>query len=120
MKISRTREEWQGIINAWASSGKKVSIFCREENIKAWQFHYWKKRLTGSEEKPGFTELKFSPGGSPTGIWFQLGNGIRLNIDKGYTEVGFRLAFTAIKETLYERITNKLLNEQSEIYSTLE
>jgi hypothetical protein len=36
---------WRGLVSEQVASGKSVAAFCRERDLRVWQFYEWKKRL---------------------------------------------------------------------------
>jgi hypothetical protein len=36
---------WRGLVSGQVASGKSVAAFCRERELRVWQFYEWKKRL---------------------------------------------------------------------------
>ena len=36
---------WRGLVSEQVASGKRVAAFCRERDLRVWQFYEWKKRL---------------------------------------------------------------------------
>jgi hypothetical protein len=41
-------EDWQAIVEQWQQSGKNIELFCKEQNLSSGTFHYWKKKLIGT------------------------------------------------------------------------
>jgi hypothetical protein len=37
--------KWRSLISEQKRDGKSVARFCRERNLHAWHFYWWKKRL---------------------------------------------------------------------------
>jgi hypothetical protein len=36
---------WRGLVSEQVASGKSIAAFCRERELRVWQFYEWKKRL---------------------------------------------------------------------------
>ena len=39
---------WQQRVNAWLASGLQQAAWCRQNDVKAAQFWYWKNKLSGA------------------------------------------------------------------------
>ncbi len=48
---------WQTHIRAWEKSGLSINEYCRRNSLKANQFCYWKKKLSGDNQDT----IKFVP-----------------------------------------------------------
>ena len=46
---SADQQQWRERILSQAKSGKSIAAFCREHELRVWQFYEWKKRLRQSE-----------------------------------------------------------------------
>ncbi len=69
MTREEKRAEWAGVLELWRESGLGKSAFCREYELKPWQFQYWCRRLDAeavspeagdAEESASFVPLRFS------------------------------------------------------------
>ncbi|HTF70068.1 MAG TPA: hypothetical protein VK638_46060 [Edaphobacter sp.] len=47
--MSEARAKWRELICEQSQSGQSVSAFCRERDLRVWQFYEWKKRVRDSE-----------------------------------------------------------------------
>jgi hypothetical protein len=36
---------WRGLVSEQVASGTRIAAFCRERDLRVWQFYEWKKRL---------------------------------------------------------------------------
>lgn len=53
--------EWHKKLEAWKSSGKTRSEFCREHGIPMSTFDYWKRKQKGAKMRvPGFVKMPLS------------------------------------------------------------
>lgn len=52
--------KWRGLVLEQTQSGQSGAKFCRERNIRVWQFYDWKKRL-GEAEGAKFVSLELKP-----------------------------------------------------------
>jgi len=41
----RNRQEWQQIVDTWATSGQSVPVFCKDNNLSYASFSQWRRRL---------------------------------------------------------------------------
>ena len=51
----QARRKWQGLFSEQGRSGQSVAAFCRERQLCASHFYWWKKRLAGGGFKPGIS-----------------------------------------------------------------
>ena len=52
--------KWRDVISEQQQSGKSAATFCRERDLRVWQFYEWKKRLRESAAAP-FVEVEVKP-----------------------------------------------------------
>jgi hypothetical protein len=52
--------KWQEVVSEQQQSGKSAATFCRERDLRVWQFYEWKKRLRDAEAAP-FVEIEVKP-----------------------------------------------------------
>jgi hypothetical protein len=52
--------KWREVISEQQQSGKSAAEFCRERDLRVWQFYEWKKRLREAEI-PQFVEMEVKP-----------------------------------------------------------
>ena len=62
------KEQWQELLEQWRSSGKPITVWCREQNISVHNFYYWRDKLLPSLKKSNpspkqFIELHDKPSG---------------------------------------------------------
>ena len=55
----QARRKWQGLLSAQGRSGQSVAAFCRERQLRASHFYWWKKRL-GASGAERFVEVKLA------------------------------------------------------------
>lgn len=48
LRVARTREEWQALIDAQAASGQGVEAYCRQHGITTSCFYRWRRFLSGA------------------------------------------------------------------------
>lgn len=73
MRAAR-RETWRKILEEQAASGQSAAQFCREHEIAAWRFSYWRRALRDETVDAcglGFVELR--PPGRGSGVWVEAG-----------------------------------------------
>jgi hypothetical protein len=44
-KKEEDQARWRDLVSEQVASGKSVEAFCRERDLRVWQFYEWKKRL---------------------------------------------------------------------------
>ncbi|MHB8565451.1 MAG: IS66 family insertion sequence element accessory protein TnpA [Acidiferrobacteraceae bacterium] len=84
---------WRGLVSDQVASGKSVVAFCRERDLREWQFYEWKKRLRRSEASPFLAVEVRSPEAPPhaASVMAQIA-GIELRHRRGWSlivEAGF-------------------------------
>ena len=57
---SEALRKWQEVISEQQQSGKSAAEFCRERDLRVWQFYEWKKRLRDAEATQ-FVEIEVKP-----------------------------------------------------------
>ena len=57
--------KWRGLISEQTQSGQSAAQFCRERDIRVWQFYEWKKRLVEAEAG-SFVSVELKPAERPT------------------------------------------------------
>jgi hypothetical protein len=88
------REEWRKIIGDQAASGQSASQFCREREIPAWRFSYWRRALReDTAEACGFVELR--PASCGSGVWIEAGPW-RVHVAAGFDGATLRRAAEAL------------------------
>jgi len=101
---------WRRLVAEQLASGLSQDRFCREQQLPAGRFHYWKytklPELEGSEEKEGATEATTCPAillpvkvveSRPAGAWgaipeeagssgvqIHLPSGLRISLQRGF------------------------------------
>ena len=48
LRVARTREQWQALIDAQAASGQGVEPYCRQHGITTSCFYRWRRFLSGA------------------------------------------------------------------------
>ena len=102
-----TREErakhWRTIIEKQAASGMSAAVFCREQNIKIQQFHWWRGRFK-KEKSPtngsGFLQLVPFCGTAhkQSGVHIHLRDGMSIEVEPGFDPSTLRGVMEAIKD----------------------
>jgi hypothetical protein len=49
--------KWRELISEQNQSGQSVAVFCRERDLRVWQFYEWKKQVRHSEAEK-FVEVR--------------------------------------------------------------
>jgi|TARA_Y100000310_G_C20499324_1_gene723137 hypothetical protein len=76
--------EWVEILERWRASGLSGAEFCRREQLPAWQFYGWKRRVRDRQTEEGrFVELAFDGEARGCGVTVVVG-GIRLELASGF------------------------------------
>ena len=54
---SKKQAKWRSLVSEQEASGQSIAAFCREREMHASLFHYWKKRLQETAT-PQFVEVQ--------------------------------------------------------------
>jgi hypothetical protein len=93
-------KKWRGLVSEQARSGQSVAAFCRERNLCAPHFYWWKKRLRESAAtKPAcagrFVEVQVAASGAglvqATSAALQESGGRQLVVSVGDSRIEIRL-----------------------------
>ncbi len=85
----QARRKWQGLLSEQGRSGRSVAAFCRERQLCASHFYWWKKRL-GASGAAKFLEVKLATGAPTLGagddrrVEVVLRNGRSLRVGPGF------------------------------------
>ena len=97
------RRKWQGLISEQGRSGQSVAAFCRERQLCASHFYWWKKRLRASGAER-FVEVKLATAAPTLGaaedrrVEVVLRNGRSLRVGPGFDQELVR-ALAAVLES---------------------
>lgn len=87
---SEALTKWQEVISEQQQSGKSATEFCRERDLRVWQFYEWKKRQRDAEAAP-FVEIEVKPATNSMpatairpAIEVRLKSGRRLVVEPGF------------------------------------
>jgi len=82
----KARQRWQGLLAEQGRSGERVAAFCRERQLCASHFYWWKKRL-GASGAEKFVEVKLAAAapilGDDPRVEVVLRNGRSLRVGPG-------------------------------------
>jgi hypothetical protein len=88
-RSNRARRKWQGLLSEQGRSGQSVAGFCRERQLRASHFYWWKKRL-GANAATKFLEVKLATAapircvGEDRRVEVVLRNGRSLRVAPGF------------------------------------
>ncbi len=74
---------WREIMDRWSGSGQSKAGFCRDNDISAWQFHYWFARLRELDGEGGFARVDTEPG---AGLQLRFPSGLVLELSDNFSE----------------------------------
>lgn len=58
MKLRRTREDWQRLIEQQKTSGLSIVGFCKQNKLPTSNFYKYRNRLQASEQAPTLVKVK--------------------------------------------------------------
>ena len=88
-RSKEARRKWQRLLSEQGRSEESVTAFCRERQLRASHFYWWKKRLAASGAAK-FLEVKLAAGASTLGagddrrVEVVLRNGRGLRVGPGF------------------------------------
>jgi hypothetical protein len=87
--------EWEAKVCQQRASGLSIERWCRQNQIAAHSFHYWKDRLFPKPQltRSCFAELPISQG---TGISIEY-QGVRILIDKSFDSATLQHCLSALR-----------------------
>jgi len=101
-----TSRRWRELLSAQQASGQSIAAYCREHDVRAWQFYEWKKRLRQSEA-PSFVAVSVkaeeeramlsSPLHPPSAIELRHSRGWSLRIEPGFDAVHLRRLLSVLE-----------------------
>ncbi len=108
--MGQDREEafqrWRELVSAQQASGQSIAAYCRANDVRAWQFYEWKKRLLQSEA-PSFVAVSVkaeeeramlsSPPHPLSAIELRHSRGWSLRIEPGFDAVHLRRLLTVLE-----------------------
>lgn len=92
---SEVQQQWWERISLQEKSGKSIAAFCREHELRAWQFYEWKKRFRQKQVQPAAfvaVSLKTADMESPQPFAVSVSSAIELRHRRGWSlhiEAGF-------------------------------
>ena len=93
--------EVEGLVSEQALSGQSVAAFCREWNLSAPQFYWWKGRLR-EDPAAGFVEVQVAESATDASadspIEVRLQNGRSLMVGRGFNPEHVRALLTEAGE----------------------
>ena len=102
-RSKQARRKWQGLLSEQGRSGQSVAAFCRERQLCASHFYWWKKRL-GASGAAKFLEVKLATAAPTLGagddrrVEVVLRNGRSLRVGPGFDPALVR-ALAAVLES---------------------
>ena len=84
---------WRSVVEGRAGSGLTVSEYCFRDDVSAWSYYHWRKRLAGKFRKKAgkrlFVPVKIQPASvvAGCGVEVTLCGGQVLRAESGYDEV---------------------------------
>ena len=93
---------WQSLIDKQAESGLTASAFCREQQINAYRFYYWRRRLLKEQSREtnprGFVELVPYEKQSSAGVRILLSNDLSIEVERGFDALTLRAVIQAVRD----------------------
>ena len=97
---------WGGLVSEQVASGKSVAAFCRERDLRVWQFYEWKKRLR-KPDAAAFVAVEISRAEAPaqpssqttrmSGIEIRHRRGWSLIVEPGFDVVHLRRLLSVLE-----------------------
>lgn len=98
------RAWWRDHIERWRDSGLSQLAYCREHDLRPWQFTYWKRGLErpAAEDRSSLMPVRLvdeSPASpaADAGVVVELEEGVRLRLSRGFDAAVLAEAVTALR-----------------------
>ena len=79
-----SRDEWDALVEEFASSEMSAAEFCRKREITVWQMHYRIRQKKDSEPtRRGFVEISEPNPTLSGGFWVEVGR-FRIRVERGF------------------------------------
>ena len=76
--------EWQALVEEFASSEMSAAEFCRKREIPVWQMHYrLRQTKDGEPTQHGFIEIGKTESAPSGGLWIEAGR-FRIRVEQGF------------------------------------
>ena len=76
--------EWDALVEQFASSGLSAAEFCRKREVPVWQMHYRLRQKKDSEPtRRGFVEIGKTESAPSGGFWVEAGR-FRIRVERGF------------------------------------
>lgn len=91
---------WRSLVGKQMKSGLTAAAFCREHQINRDRFYYWRRRFQNEESRDrhlgAFVELVPYEKKSSAGVHIRLGNGLCIEVDRGFDPITLRAAIQTV------------------------
>ena len=78
--------EWQALVEEFASSEMSAAAFCRKRDVPVWQMHYRLRQKKDSEHKGrGFVEIRKIETAPTGGLWIEAGR-FKIRVERGFDQ----------------------------------
>jgi transposase len=92
------REQWQGHLQSWRSSGTTQIAYCQQHGLSRHAFQYWKHQLDNGGPSR-FVELTQTPAfGGRSHIEILLAEGVRIHVPQGTGPEELRMVLHVLRE----------------------
>ena len=86
VELEKKRHYWLGVLEDWQESGQSKAEFCRERNLRAWQFYYWHRRLGDGPSRSGRGFVRVAALSETSGIRLRTAGGLEIELDDSFDE----------------------------------
>ena len=76
-------ENWQHILEELSQSGKSISQYCKENDLKPHTIRYWRQKLKRSSSAAGFVPVNTHT--MHSGVEICYPNGVRIKLAAGFS-----------------------------------
>ncbi len=87
----QTQTDWPTHVNNWQASGLTQSEYCRRNDLKPYNFTYWKKRLTGRPEEDASIFVPLAPLPAAPLVELRVLDGLRIEL-----KINLRLSWSGV------------------------
>ena len=91
------RAYWRTIIDKHTESGMSAAAFCKQHEINAQRFYFWRRRFHRDPTSAGFIRLVPTSNSAFSGVRISLDHGITLEVDRGFDPLTLKEALNALR-----------------------
>ncbi|MBA3012932.1 MAG: IS66 family insertion sequence element accessory protein TnpB [Proteobacteria bacterium] len=89
---------WKTHLEQWSASGLSQREYCRQNDLIAHRFTYWKIKLKGTHLPVKFVQIPPEPIRiCPSNLKLNIGPGLQIEIPEGFSQVTLELVLATLR-----------------------